>query len=90
MDMEVAAVPDKTRQKALNPRAKALYVAICQYKRANDGIAPSLRELSETCQISSTSVIKYHLRRLERAGLIEMGSGARSIRVTGGRWELDA
>lgn len=31
---------------------------------------PTCRELCETCDISSTSVVKYHLRQLERRSVI--------------------
>ncbi|MBI2866313.1 MAG: transcriptional repressor LexA [Chloroflexi bacterium] len=34
------------------------------------GYPPSIREIQRACQLSSTSVVEYHLRALERAGLI--------------------
>jgi predicted MarR family transcription regulator len=45
---------------------------------------PSIRELQATCEISSTSVVSYHLRRLAAAGYLTIGvrGTARSYRLT--------
>ena len=44
--------------------------------------APSYREIAAGVGVSSTSVVGYHLRRLEKRGLIERVAGvARSISV---------
>lgn len=64
--------------------------AIVEYKRKNDGCAPSVRELRRACAISSSSVVHHHLNRLEKAGLIEREANEpRSIRVVGGEWKLN-
>lgn len=42
--------------------------------------APSIREIQDACGISSTSVVDYNLKKLERAGLIRRDpSRARAI-----------
>lgn len=70
---------------------RTLYKAIVAHKRAHDGNSPSLRDLQVACGISSTSVISAALKRLAKTGLIELENGsARSIRVDGGKWELDS
>lgn len=46
------------------------------------GYAPSIREIMELAGISTTSVVAYHLSRLEAAGVIERALGAaRAMRV---------
>lgn len=63
---------------------------ILEYKRAHDGISPTVREIGEACEISSTSVVNYHLLVLERAGsIVREYAGQRGIRVTGGIWMLE-
>lgn len=34
------------------------------------GYPPSIRDIQRACQLSSTSVVEYHLRALERAGIL--------------------
>jgi len=48
------------------------------------GDVPSVRELQAECHISSTSVVLYNLRALERRGLIALGrkGASRSYRLT--------
>jgi len=67
-------------------RREALLDSIITYKHANDGIAPSIRDLVHMTDYTSTSVVAYNLRCLEADGLIEIGAGARNIRVVGARW----
>jgi SOS-response transcriptional repressor LexA len=38
---------------------------------ATSGIPPTLREIAAGCGISSTSVVSYHLGKLERDGAIK-------------------
>ena len=64
---------------------------IVEYKTAHDGNSPSLRELMRACNLTSSSVASYVLRRLERAGKISLTgqrSRTRSIVVIGGEWRL--
>jgi crossover junction endodeoxyribonuclease RusA len=50
--------------------------------QARQGIAPTLREISDACGLRSTSVTSYYLGRLQRAGMIERRPGvARSIAI---------
>jgi len=66
-------------------RARRVFSAIVEYKLANDGCAPSTRDLMLSCDISSSSVVNRCLKDLERDGLIEL-AGVRSIRIHGGKW----
>jgi hypothetical protein len=64
---------------------------IVEDKGEHDGNSPTLRELMRACNISSTSVVCYTLRRLERAGKIYLsgpGGQTRRIAVIGGMWHL--
>lgn len=56
---------------------------IVEYKREN-GISPSIRELMQLTGVTSTSVMKYYLDRLEEEGLISrLPHFSRSIMVKG-------
>jgi len=47
------------------------------------GYAPSVRDLADGCDSSSSSVVQYHLNVLERDGYIHRDRGiSRSIRLT--------
>jgi len=74
--------------KPLPARRMVVYWAIIAYKATHDGCSPALTDLMETCKIRSKSTIKYHLTRLENAGLIRKPKHdcARGIEVTGGSW----
>lgn len=41
------------------------------HHKAEQGIAPTIREIGAACGISSTSVVSYWLDRLERDGFIK-------------------
>jgi SOS-response transcriptional repressor LexA len=61
---------------------------ILEFKWAHDGNSPTIREIKEGCEMSSTSYVMFILRRLESRGLIEcphFGKN-RMIVVSGGRW----
>jgi len=62
---------------------------IVDYKREHDGLAPTVREIMRGVGVGSTSVVVYHLERLEGQGRIRLlGWGrSRGIMVVGGRWE---
>lgn len=56
---------------------------IVSFKQENDGNSPSVRDIRNAFDISSISVVDYHLKKLQRAGLIErVEKIARSIKVT--------
>jgi repressor LexA len=67
----------------LKPRQQAILVAIREYQ-AEHGWAPTIRELAEATGYQWTSVVEYHLRRLEEYGyLVRLERSARTMRVTG-------
>ena len=47
--------------------------------RSNKGFSPSLREMREFCNISSTSVVDYNLSQLETRGYLTRHRVARGI-----------
>lgn len=58
-----------------------LYKAIRKYYEAN-GYSPTVRELQEMCNYKSTSTVYGHLKTLEKAEYIEMGTKkSRSIKL---------
>ena len=69
-------------------RLQAIFQFIVQYKAANDGVAPTLREIADAVQINSSSLIAYYLRIMAGHGMIRMiGDGTpRGIIVPGGSW----
>lgn len=65
---------------------KRVYRFILEYKQDNDGIAPTLAEISEHVGTSSSNAYLV-LWSLEQDGLVYVGRSAqRDIRVKGGRW----
>jgi len=64
---------------------------LVEYKRAHDGNSPSIRQITEGCNLSSTSVVAFHLRKLERDGKIRLTDHAfRNIEITGGQWIFES
>ena len=61
---------------------------IIQYKTANDGNSPTIREIMSGCGICSTSIVSYILRDLQDEGKLRIIDGSRGIMVTGGHWEM--
>ena len=64
-----------------------VYKFIVEYKQANDGLSPSMREIMAQ-GVSSTSMVDYYLKKLEQDGKISC-SGVRGIKVKGGEWRFD-
>jgi SOS-response transcriptional repressor LexA len=63
---------------------------IINYKTAFDGVSPSVREIMDECEMSSTSVVQFYLDGLRERGLIAHSPAkSRSIRVVGGKWSYD-
>jgi repressor LexA len=57
---------------------------IVAFMQANHGHAPTYREIQSGLKISSTSVVKYHIDKLEEAGLIQVSRNkSRLITVVG-------
>ena len=63
---------------------KEIYEFIVKYKTENDGLSPSMREIMGQ-GVSSTSVVDWHLKKLEQDGKISC-NGVRGIKVIGGEW----
>src|SRR3972149_2788713 len=58
-----------TAQKPLSPKQHAILRFIREFLREKD-YPPSIRDIQEGCAISSTSVVDYNLKALERLGYI--------------------
>lgn len=64
-------------------RCKHIYEYIVDYIRDNK-MSPTLREIKQACDISSTSVVDYYLKKMERMGLLKKGENvSRGIVVAG-------
>lgn len=67
----------------MKSQASALVNAIRLYHDVH-GYGPSIRDLADITEMSSTSVVVYWLRKLRDDGLVTYDDNvARSIRVTG-------
>ena len=63
-------------------KSQAILDYIGQYRDENN-MSPSVRDIREACEISSNSVVAYHLNNLERLGYIAKHPGlARAIIIT--------
>ena len=52
------------------------------YTRKNDGYSPSVREIGEAVNLKSTSTVQYHLKKLEKKGVINKSEGkSRSLHL---------
>lgn len=61
------------RRTGLSPRHKKILTVLEQYQEEK-GYPPSIREIGNAAQISSTSVVNYYLVQLEEMGYIERES----------------
>ena len=63
-------------------RTAQILAYIAQY-RDEHGYPPSLKEIADGCEISSTSVVRYWLDRLQAAGRLTWQPGqSRTLRLT--------
>ena len=62
-----------TTKKELKPRQKRILEYIEQFIDEN-GMPPTVRDIQKGCEISSTSVVDYNLRLMEREGYIKRRS----------------
>lgn len=64
---------------------------ILAYKTAHDGNSPTNREIADATDLTSTSVVAYHLYKLQEFGKILLpGHGkTRHIEVVGGQWSFN-
>lgn len=60
----------RKRSKTLSERQKRILEVLARFQRVN-GYQPSIREICEKAQISSTSVVNYYLDQLEEMGFIQ-------------------
>lgn len=52
------------------------------YTLKNDGYSPSVREIGEAVNLKSTSTVQYHLKKLEKKGVINKSEGkSRSLHI---------
>jgi repressor LexA len=52
------------------------------YTLKNDGYSPSVREIGEAVNLKSTSSVQYHLKKLEKKGVINKSEGkSRSLHL---------
>jgi repressor LexA len=71
------------KSKGLGERHQKILDFIQEYQRKHKH-PPSIREIGESCDISSTSVVNYYLDQLEKTGYIERDRKiSRGLRVTG-------
>ena len=71
------------KSKGLGERHQKILDFIQEYQRKRKH-PPSIREIGESCGISSTSVVNYYLDQLEKSGHIERDRKiSRGLRVTG-------
>lgn len=56
-------------------KQQLILLAISQFHRQH-GYAPTIRDLMELVDVSSTSVVTYHLDRLRDAGMIDWVDGS--------------
>lgn len=59
---------------------------IVRYKRAHDGLAPSVKQIAAECNLA-VSTVQYYLFQLEKMNRIRL-IGRRGIEVIGGVWDL--
>ena len=69
-------------------KSAAIFGYIAGYKTEHDGLSPNVREICRALDISSTSIVAYHLRRLEAAGDITR-MGNHGIKITRGEWRMN-
>jgi repressor LexA len=71
----------RKRSKYLSERQKKILEVLARFQKQN-GYPPSIREIGEKADISSTSVVNYYLDQLEEMGYIERdGRVSRGIRL---------
>ena len=67
-----------------------IFEYICNYKKENDGNSPTIRDIRDEFNVSSTSVVDYILNKLEEKNLIfRPRNKSRGINVVGGKWIME-
>ena len=71
--------------------SEEVFAFIVEYKKQNDGLSPTLREICDHTRVRSTSHASLLVDKLEKDGFIErvaVAGQSRNIRVIGGEWSL--
>ena len=63
-----------------------IYEYIVAYKKMNGGNSPSRREIMDNTNSASSSTVNFSLKKLEKAGYIELKYGEQYIRIIGDNW----
>lgn len=72
------------RRARLGERSERVLDFLIEFKQKR-GMAPTYREIGQACEISTTSLVDYHLEVLARAGFIRRYPGvARGIVILEG------
>jgi repressor LexA len=80
---EISMMMMVRKSKGLGERHQKILDFIASYQREHKH-PPSIREIGEYCDISSTSVVNYYLDQLEKAGLLERDRKiSRGMRLVG-------
>ena len=66
-----------------SPRATAILHFLRSY-HANNGYAPTYREIAEGVELKTTSTVTYHLKKLEKAEAIRWDKDRNGARITRG------
>lgn len=76
------------RELDVNEKSESIFAAVVELKRRLNGNSPTIREIAERVGAPSTSVVDYHLCRLEDQGRLTraVDGRARMIFVYGSRW----
>lgn len=68
-------------QRSLNPKQKEILAFIKKFNQEK-GLSPTIEEIRAALNLSSKSLVHYHLKRLEKAGLIaRLPNKSRGIRL---------
>jgi SOS-response transcriptional repressor LexA len=73
----------------IKSKTEFIWDYILKQCEAQGGVPPTVREIQAACQLSSTSVVNYHLNKLIEAGRIVKLSERRWY-VNGGVWKYPA
>lgn len=82
------AKPKGCRNKKSKVRTDDMFDWMVDYKKANNGNSPSRREIQRGMDLSSVSIVTYHLKMLQNDGRISIMDGG-GIIIPGGRWSFN-
>lgn len=77
-------------QEIRDKQIESVYDFICSYKSKNNGNFPTVREIRDRCDLSSTSLARNRLEILERVGRIYRlnEDASRGWGVVNSEWRL--